>query len=91
MDLLRYQVQRWRIARSTGSNRLLTVVGESLCVRRPVEVKGKGIRRVGGVTGKEAYTVHTINFISQRQYFVARFHIYVYVCHDFLFFALPVT
>jgi hypothetical protein len=27
---------------------------------------------VGGVDDKEAYTVHTINIISQRQYFVGR-------------------
>jgi hypothetical protein len=34
-----------------------------------LEVKGKGIR---GVADKEAYTVHTTNIISQRQYFVVR-------------------
>jgi hypothetical protein len=39
-----------------------------------LEVKGKGIRGVGGVASKEACTVHTINIISQRQYFVARCH-----------------
>jgi hypothetical protein len=49
-----------------------TVVGANLCVRRPSDVKGKGIRGAGGVADKEAYTVHTINIISQRQYFVAR-------------------
>jgi hypothetical protein len=47
-----------------------TAVGTNLCVRGPLEVKSKGIRGVGGVADKEAYTVHTIN-ISQRQYFVA--------------------
>jgi hypothetical protein len=39
---------------------------------RTLEVKGKGIRRVGGRADKGAYTVHTTNIISQRQYFVAR-------------------
>jgi hypothetical protein len=47
---------------------ICTVVGRNLCVPRPLEVKGKGIR---GATDKEAYTVHTINIISQRQYYVA--------------------
>jgi hypothetical protein len=49
-----------------------TVIWTNLCVPRSLEVKGKGIRGVGGVAGKEQYTVHTINTISQRQYFVAR-------------------
>jgi hypothetical protein len=49
-----------------------TVVGANLCVWGPLEVKGKGIKGVGGVADKEAYTVHTINIISQRLYFVAR-------------------
>jgi hypothetical protein len=49
-----------------------TVVGVNLCARDPLEVKGMGISGVGGVADKEAYTVHTINIISQRQYFVAR-------------------
>jgi hypothetical protein len=40
-----------------------TVVGAKPCVRCPLEVKGKGIRGVGGVADKEAYTVHTINII----------------------------
>jgi hypothetical protein len=48
-----------------------TVVGANLCVPRPLEIKGKGIRRVGGVAVKEAYTVHPFNIISQRLYFVA--------------------
>jgi hypothetical protein len=47
------------------------VVRANLCVRRPLEVKGKGIRKVGGVADKDACTVHSFNF-SQRQYFVAR-------------------
>jgi hypothetical protein len=47
------------------------VIGANLCARDPLEVTGKGIREVGGVTDKEACTVHTINIISQRQYFVA--------------------
>jgi hypothetical protein len=44
----------------------------NLCVPRPLEVNGKGIRGVEGAADNEAYTVHTINIISQRQYFVAR-------------------
>jgi hypothetical protein len=43
------------------------VVGENLWVRRPLEVKGLGIREVGGVAGEEARTIHTINIIPQRQ------------------------
>jgi hypothetical protein len=39
---------------------------------RSVESKREGIEGLGGVADKEAYTVHTINIISQRQYFVAR-------------------
>jgi hypothetical protein len=46
-----------------------TVVGANLWVRHPLEVKSMGIRRVGGVADKEAYAVHTINIISQRQFF----------------------
>jgi hypothetical protein len=38
----------------------------------PLDVNGKGIRGVGGAADKEADTVHTINIISQRLYFVAR-------------------
>jgi hypothetical protein len=33
----------------------VTVVGANLCTRDPLDVKGKGIRGVGGVTDKEAY------------------------------------
>lgn len=33
---------------------------------------GKVIRGVGEVADKEACTVHTVNIISQRQYFAAR-------------------
>jgi hypothetical protein len=44
----------------------------NLCARDALEVNGKGIRRVGGVADKEAYTVRTINIISQRQYLVSR-------------------
>jgi hypothetical protein len=36
----------------------------------------------GGVAGKEAYTVHAINIISQQQYFVADC-ICSYVAYDF--------
>jgi hypothetical protein len=45
-------------------SQLLTVVGTNLCAWVPLEVKGKGIRGVGRVAGKEACTVHTINIIS---------------------------
>jgi hypothetical protein len=48
-----------------------TVVRVNLCVRCPLEIKGKRITGVGGVSDKEAYTVHTINIISQWQYFVS--------------------
>jgi hypothetical protein len=48
------------------------VIGANLCARDPLEVKGKGIRAIRVVADKEAYTVHSINIISQRQYFVAR-------------------
>jgi hypothetical protein len=59
--------------RCTGTSKLaVTVVGANLCVRGPLQVKGKGIRRMGGVTGKETCTVHTFNIISERQYFVTR-------------------
>jgi hypothetical protein len=51
---------------------ITTVVGANLCARDPLEIKGNWIRGVGGVADKEAYTVHTINIISQRLYFVAR-------------------
>jgi hypothetical protein len=34
---------------------------------------GRGSDGLGGVADKEAYTVHTINIISQRQYFIARY------------------
>jgi hypothetical protein len=44
------------------------VVGANLCARHTLQVKGMDIGGVGGV----AETVHTINIISQRQYFVAR-------------------
>jgi hypothetical protein len=37
--------------------RRITVVGANLCARDPLEVKGKGIRGVGRVADKEAYTV----------------------------------
>jgi hypothetical protein len=45
----------------TGSHfvNIGTVVGANLCVPRPLEVKDKGIRGVGGVADKEACTVHT--------------------------------
>jgi hypothetical protein len=49
-----------------------TVVGANLCPRDPLEVKGKVVIGTGGVADKEAYTVHTINIISQLQYFVSR-------------------
>jgi hypothetical protein len=49
-----------------------TAVGANLCARDPLEVKGHGIRGLEGGAGKEAYTVHTTNIISQRQYFAAR-------------------
>jgi hypothetical protein len=45
---------------------------EKPCIPCPSEVKGKGIRRMREVADKEAYSIHTINIISQQQYFVAR-------------------
>jgi hypothetical protein len=45
-----------------------------LCVPCPLQVKGKGIKGVGEVADKQAYTVHTINTSSsQQQNFVARY------------------
>jgi hypothetical protein len=49
----------------------LTVVGKNLCVPCPLEVNGKGIRGLGGVAGKEAHTIQTMNIISRRQHFIA--------------------
>jgi hypothetical protein len=49
-----------------------TIVVANLCVRSPLDVKDKGIRGVGGTVDKDTCTVHTINIISQWQYFVAR-------------------
>jgi hypothetical protein len=42
----------------------ITAVGANLCVRRPLELNGKGIRGVGGAADKEALSVHAINIIS---------------------------
>jgi hypothetical protein len=50
----------------------VTVVGTNLCAWGPLKVNGKGIGGVGGAADREAYTIHTINIISQPQYFVAR-------------------
>jgi hypothetical protein len=76
---------------------LRAVVGANLCSRDPSEVKGKGIRGVGAVADKEAYSVHTVDIISQRQYFAARCLVsYVgnmFGLHSFIvcfFFLLPV-
>jgi hypothetical protein len=44
---------------------------ESVCSAF-VRNKRQGIRDVEVATDKEAYTVHTTNIISHRQYFVAR-------------------
>jgi hypothetical protein len=51
---------------------MCSVVGANLCVRRTLEVKGKGVRGVGGLPDTEVKTVHTFNVISHWQYFVAR-------------------
>jgi hypothetical protein len=48
----------------------LIAVGANMYVPGLLEVKGKGIRGVGGIPGKESYIIHTTNIISQRQYFV---------------------
>jgi hypothetical protein len=42
-----------------------------LCVRRPLEVNGKGIR-LGGAAYKETHCVHTTSIIYQLQFFVVR-------------------
>jgi hypothetical protein len=52
------------------------VVGLNLCARDPLDVKGKGVRCVGGIADKEAYTHRAINVISQRQESVAPSHSY---------------
>lgn len=49
-----------------------TVVGMKLCVRRPLELRGKVTSGVGGVADKEAYTIQTLNIISNREHFEAR-------------------
>jgi hypothetical protein len=60
---------------SFSSNRLYTVKysswGESVR-STPLEVKDSGARGTGGVADEEAYTVHSINIVSQRHYSVAR-------------------
>jgi hypothetical protein len=38
----------------------LIVVGANLCARDPLEVKGKGIRGVGGAADKEAYRLLSV-------------------------------
>jgi hypothetical protein len=50
-------------------------VGANVCLRRPLEAKGKGIRRLGGggATGREACAVRAMNVTSQRLYSVPRF------------------
>lgn len=42
-----------------------------MCTRDPLEVNGMMIGGAGGVAGNKAYTVHAVNIISERQYFVA--------------------
>jgi hypothetical protein len=57
-----------------------------------LEVKGKGIRWVGGAADKEAHTVHSFNIISQRQYFVVRgliSFVNVFGLHRKVFFFYP--
>jgi hypothetical protein len=48
------------------------VVEANLCVRGPLKVTGKEIRGMGEAADEEAHTIHTMNIIAQRQYFVAR-------------------
>jgi hypothetical protein len=57
-------------------------------VPRPLKVRGKGMRGVGGAAGKEAYTVQTINIISQVQYFVAHRHRYCFWFTEYMHFFL---
>jgi hypothetical protein len=56
--------------KDTGS--IFSIVGTKLCVPCPLEVKD-GLKgwKMGGVADKWANTVHSLNVISQRQYFVA--------------------
>jgi hypothetical protein len=63
-------VRPYRMSHKSGA--ICTVVGANLCSRDPLELKDKGIKAVGGIADKEAYTVHTTNIVSQRQYIVAR-------------------
>jgi hypothetical protein len=65
-----YFICKW-IRQIKFSIKSFTVVGANLCVRRPLEINGKGIRGVR-VAADKAYTVHSINIIFQFQYFVAR-------------------
>jgi hypothetical protein len=64
---------RWQIYSHVKKCKYTTYCsrGESVS-SRSVRSKRQGIRGVGRVVDKEAYTVHTINIIFQRQYFVAR-------------------
>jgi hypothetical protein len=48
------------------------IVGANMFVRRPLEVKRKGIGKKECVVNKKAYTGHPINIISHFLYFVAR-------------------
>lgn len=42
----------------------LSKYSANLCVRRPLQIKCKGLRSVIGVAGQEAYTFRTTNVIS---------------------------
>jgi hypothetical protein len=49
-----------------------TVVGTNQRVLCPLEVKGIGIKMLGGVADGEARTVHTASITFQRHYLIAR-------------------
>lgn len=55
----------------TSDSGYSAVVGANLWVQHSLEVNGNGTEG-GRTAGKETFTVHTRNIISQRQYFIAQ-------------------
>jgi hypothetical protein len=45
--------------RQEDAERAVLLVGANLCARNPLQVKGKGLRGVGGEADTEAFSVHT--------------------------------
>jgi hypothetical protein len=53
---------------TASKNWLVNLYLMNPCIRNLLEEKNKGIRGVGEVAQKEAYTVHTTHITSQSQY-----------------------